>query len=199
MPLVETLKKQWWIVAGGVVVVAAAATLLTVTIVSQNSDGNTATAVDDGLNLPNYEEIISGEGDGQTRAPTTDTVDIGSTEEMLYDAIWNPPDDGEGFWQIVDEVNGYPEDGGTDYVIAHSCKSGDCAGDPVKKLAMGDIFKYRGIPFVVLTTMKTERNAIGGMDLWQHQPDRLILITCALDTGSGELDSNFIVIAQPAA
>ena len=104
MSLVETLKKRWWIVAGGAVVVPATAALLSVMIAAQNA-ANEANVGENAPLLPTHEQIMRGEGDDEIRAPTTNTVNIESTETMPYHAVWNPPDEGEMFWQIVDEAN----------------------------------------------------------------------------------------------
>lgn len=125
-------------------------------------------------------------------------VAIDSVGHMPYSPTWDPPDQGDGWWQIVDPEYGYPENGGTDYVLAHACPSGACAGDAIRELEPGDTFTYLGQPYVVDSKLEIEKTEIADQDIWEHIPGRLVVITCIIDPATGESWQNDIIIASPA-
>lgn len=127
------------------------------------------------------------------------TVEIGAVEQMPYSEVWIPPDEGQYFWQVVDSANGYPETGGTTYVLAHACETRHCAGDEVRKLEVGDTVNYLGQAYTVQESREILKTTIAEQDVWYHDPNRLIVITCIIEGDTGELSKmNDIVIAVKA-
>lgn len=131
-------------------------------------------------------------------ATTPPKVDIATTKTMPYSEVWNPPDEGQDFWQVVDPANGYPEDGGTDFLLAHACRDQGCAGDQIRALEVDDAFTYRGEQFVVLEKLQIHKSEIADQDIWVHDPDRVVVITCILDPQTGEYEDNDIIVASRA-
>lgn len=127
--------------------------------------------------------------------PGPPVVDIASTQKMPYSPVWNPPDTGEYFWQIVDEGHGYPEDDGTDFLLAHACETQECAGDEVRKLQVDDSLTYLGETYVVERKITTMKNEIGDQDIWTHDPNRIVIITCIIETTWDQSDKNDIIVA----
>lgn len=134
----------------------------------------------------------------ESTAETEPEITIASTRTMTYSPIWNPPDDGESFWQIVDPANGYPESGGTAFIIAHACESRNCTGDQVRLLDLGDALHYRGDAYVVQQKYEVRKNEIADQDIWEHDPDRIVIITCIIDTSWEESEKNEVVVASKA-
>ena len=134
-----------------------------------------------------------------TEAPEVEiAVAIDSVNHMPYTPVWDPPDNGEGWWQIVDPEHGYPENGGTDYVLAHSCPGGTCAGDAIRALEPGDTFTYLGDLYVVEDKLEILKTEIGDQDIWTHDEGRLVVITCIIDPNTGDSTENDIIIATRA-
>lgn len=123
-------------------------------------------------------------------------VVIESTKPMPYTAVWNPPDGGQDFWQVVDPANGYPESGGTDYVLAHACADRDCVGNELRALAVGDTLSYLGDDYVVEEKLEIEKTRIAEQDIWHHDADRVVLITCIINPDTGGWDENDIIVAN---
>lgn len=133
-----------------------------------------------------------------TPAPTPRTpltVDIPSVQQMPYSEVWNPPDGGEYFWQIVDPANGYPETGGTSYVLAHACENQSCAGDQLRSLEAGDTITYLGQSYLVEESREIMKTDIAAQDIWYHDPNRLVVITCIIETTWDQSDKNDVLIA----
>lgn len=130
----------------------------------------------------------------QTEAETKVVID--DVRSMPFSDVLNPPDQGESFWQIVDPGKGYPQDGGTDYVLAHACKDRECVGDGIRGLEPEDTLTYRGESFVVREKLEINKSEIGNQDIWDHDPDRLVVITCILDEETGTFDENDILVAE---
>ncbi|MGJ9411849.1 hypothetical protein ACHAAC_03985 [Aeromicrobium sp. CF4.19] len=183
-----TQRRRWpWFAGGVLLLIGAAALALVLTGVLGSAD-------EDGPSTPRASAELS------TPTPEPDAkVSIDETESMPYTAVWNPPDEGESFWQVVDPDNGYPEDGGTDFILAHACEDGQCAGDQVRTLEAEDRLSYRGDDFVVQEKIEIDKDEIAEQEIWDHDPDRIVVITCILDPETGEYDENDIIIATRAA
>lgn len=125
-------------------------------------------------------------------------VTITETKSMAFSPVWDPPDHGENFWQIVDPDYGYPESGGTQYVLAHACAAGDCAGDEFRKLHEGDTLTYKGETYQVEDRWKVWKEEIAQQDIWYHDPDRIVLITCIIEVQGVRAVQNDIIIATKA-
>ena len=125
-------------------------------------------------------------------------VAITSVNTMPYSPVWNPPDRGDSWWQIVDPEHGYPQDGGTDYVLAHACPGGTCAGDRIRMLDAGDTVEYRGELYVIEQKLEIQKTEIADQDIWTHDPNRVVVITCIIDPATGESHENDILIATRA-
>lgn len=193
MAFKEVLKRRWpWFAGGGLVVLAAIGVLIAALL------GAFAPASEEAAPRPVPTVEVTPEPT-PTPEPKPE-VDIDTTEFMPYSEVWNPPDTGENFWQVVDPDNGYPEDGGTDYVLAHACDDPDagCAGDLVRTLESGDDLTYRGEEYVVDEKLEIHKSEIGEQDIWHHDPDRLVVITCILDLETGEFNENDIIVASRA-
>lgn len=183
MKLKDVLRRRWPWFAGGLLVLAVATVLvLTGVLGSSGADGESAPRA-------------SAEMTTHTPAPEPD-VSIEKTESMPYSTVWNPPDEGENFWQVVDDENGYPEDGGTDFILAHACEDQECAGDQVRALQTGDHLSYLGENFVVQDKLEILKTEIADQDIWEHDPDRVVVITCILDPETGEYEENDIIVAS---
>lgn len=132
-----------------------------------------------------------------TPTPAPDpAVNIESVEHMPYSEVWNPPDEGEHFWQIVDPENGYPETGGTPFVLAHACENQQCAGDEIGKLTAGDTFTFLGETYEVDDSRSIMKKEIQDQDIWYHDPNRIVVITCIIETTWQESDKNHLVLAS---
>lgn len=127
--------------------------------------------------------------------PPEPRVDIPSVQQMAYSPVWNPPDNGQYFWQIVDPAHGYPEDGGTDFLLAHACESQNCAGDELRKLEVGDSLTYRGETYIIEDKRQIMKVDIAAQDIWFHDPNRLVIITCIIETTWDQSDKNDLFIA----
>lgn len=114
---------------------------------------------------------------------------------MAFSPVWDPPDHGESFWQIVDPEHGYPESGGTQYVLAHACAAGNCAGDDLRRLQEGDTLTYKGETYQVQDRRKVWKEEIAQQDIWFHDPDRIVLITCIIETPGVRAEQNDLLIA----
>lgn len=174
-----------------------------------NDSANTELSQEDQLrwNVSN-DPIFSGsltaeiEGLEEREQPKTEpkksTLVIPTVRHMKYSKVWNPPDEGQYFWQIVDPKMGYPEKGGTDYVLAHACESQECAGDNIRKLEKGNTLTYKGEKYTVQDKTQVMKTDIPSLNIWEHDPDRLIIITCIIETTWWASDKNDIIIATKA-
>ena len=189
-------KRRWWWIAGGgavVLVIAGVVTILATGVLS-----------------PTPEEPASKPAPTATRtpapspepAPTPEpaplpapAIDITSVQQMPYSEVWNPPDEGQYIWQIVDPAYGYPETGGTRYILAHACESQSCAGDSFRALHEGDTLTFLGETFQVQESREIMKVDIAAQDIWTHDPNRLVIITCIIDTTWDQSDRNDIIIA----
>ena len=171
----------------GVVVAAVVALVVVLFTVSSPSDD-----VAEPVRAPAPQEQPS---TSPTPAPEQDVV-IEQTRTMPFTPVWNPPDSGQDFWQIVDPGEGYPEDGGTDYLLAHACRDGGCAGDEIRTLQPDDTFSYEGSDYVVDEKLQIDKTEIADQDIWEHEDGRLVVITCILDRATGEYRQNDIIVAH---
>lgn len=122
-------------------------------------------------------------------------ISIDTVSTMPYSPVWDPQDNGEGWWQIVDPEHGYPEDGGTDYLLAHACYDAVCAGDRMRELVPGDTFSYRGELYRVDQKFEIAKNEIAEQDIWEHHADRVVVITCIIDPATRTSTENDIFVA----
>lgn len=188
-------RRTGWIIGGGIAVLAIAGVL-------------TASLM--GAFAAPKQEVPNEQPTHTTAAPTTTTstpttpapvypdptVDIAEVGQMAYTPVWRPPDEGQGFWQIVDPAYGYPAEGGTKFVLAHACDNRACAGDEVRKLKQGDTLTFLGTKYVVKETREIMKDDIAAQDIWTHNPNRLVVITCIIETTWQFSDKNTIVIAE---
>lgn len=123
------------------------------------------------------------------------TVEITSTETMAYSSVWNPPDEGQDFWRIVDPENGYPDEGGTDFVLAHACATEDCTGDELRGLEVGDTLIYLGERYEIQDKRAVWKSEIAQQDIWYHDPDRIVLVTCIIEEDGQDSEKNDLLIA----
>lgn len=198
----QTGKKRWPLFAG----IGAIAAVLVAVLVAYMTGVFTPT--DEAETKPSSSSGISTSmGPKETETPSAPpsptptaeaSVVIESVGQMAYSPIWNPPDQGEGFWQIVDPDMGYPEDGGTDYVLAHACPWGSCAGDQIRELEADDTFEYLGELYVVEEKIEVVKTDIASLDIWTHDPNRVVVITCIIDPDTGESLENDIIIGTRA-
>lgn len=134
-------------------------------------------------------------------APTTPPpapdplVTIDSVQHMPYSEVWTPPDEGQYFWQVVDPGMGYPETGGTPFVLAHACENQACAGDALRQLGEGDTFSFLGTVYTVEESREIMKDAIAEQDIWYHDPNRIVVITCIIETTWDQSDKNDIILA----
>jgi len=124
-------------------------------------------------------------------------VTITETRSMKFSPGWNPPDEGQYFWQIVDPDEGYPETGGTIYVLAHACESQKCAGDALRELEPGDSLSYKGTTYRVDSKTPVMKDQIGDLPIWTHVPGRLVLFTCIIETTWDQSNKNDVIVASP--
>lgn len=118
---------------------------------------------------------------------------------MAYSPVWQPPDQGEAFWQIVDDSYGYPADGGTDFILAHACENRSCAGDQLRSLEAGDTLTYQGELYRIDSKWSIMKDEIAAQDIWVHDPNRLVFITCIIETTWELSDKNDILVATRVA
>lgn len=187
MKFTEVLQRNrlWSAIAGLVVLVAAGVFVAALAGVFDSSESDAP--------APRASAQVA----PRTPAPEP-AVDIATTKTMPYSPVWNPPDEGENFWQVVDPENGYPEDGGTDFILAHACEDQGCAGDQVRALQNGDDFTYRGETYRVQEKIEIPKTEIAEQDIWVHDPNRVVIITCILDPATGEYHENDIIVATRA-
>lgn len=193
VPTAELQKKRWPWIAG-----ASVGALIIVGLIVASFMGLFSPESEEVAPVPTPAEVTP--EPIPTPAPTPEPeVAIASTEFMPYSEVWDPPDQGENFWQVVDDANGYPEDGGTDYVLAHSCYDPElgCVGDQLRTLEKGDTFTYRGDPYLVDRTIETQKSEIADQDIWYHEAGMLVVITCIIDENGNSFE-NDIIVAHPA-
>lgn len=123
------------------------------------------------------------------------SIVIDSVQHMPYSEVWNPPDQGQYVWQIVDPAYGYPETGGTRYILAHACETQECVGDSFRTLEEGDTLTFLGQTYQVQESREIMKVDIAAQDIWTHDPNRLVIITCIIDTTWDQSDRNEILIA----
>lgn len=132
-----------------------------------------------------------------TQDPLPDPeVDIEDPKTMPFTPVWDPPDGGKYFWQVVDPEEGYPETGGTTYVLAHACESQDCAGDVLRDLDAGDTLTYQGHLYEVENTTPVDKDEIGSLPIWAHVEGQLVLFTCIIETTWDQVTKNEIIVAN---
>ncbi|MGJ9413169.1 hypothetical protein ACHAAC_10720 [Aeromicrobium sp. CF4.19] len=181
-------RRRWWVAGGAVFLVVAAVLVVVLTGVLDSSSDEAAPP-----------EPTPAPSTSASPTPTPESeVSIEETQTMPYTPVWNPPDAGDDFWQVVDADEGYPEDGGTDYILAHACRDRECAGDRIRDLEVEDSLDYRGEQYVVEEKLEILKTEIGEQDIWSHDPDRLVVITCILDPETGDYDENDIIVATRA-
>lgn len=125
-------------------------------------------------------------------------VSVDSVNHMPYSEVWNPPDQGEGFWQVVDPDHGYYEEGGTKYVLAHACEVQVCAGDEFLKLSEGDSFEYLSETYRIDNKYSIHKDEIADQPIWDNVPGRVVIVTCIIDGRWQDSDHNEIFVASPA-
>lgn len=196
-----TMQKRWalWIALGTLAVGVTVALMWafssdpepapepTPTVVAQPSRTPTPTPTPSPSLTPSPTPSPSPSPEGQ--------VAITETESMAFSPVWDPPDKGENFWQIVDPEHGYPESGGTQYVLAHACAAGDCAGDEFRRLQVGDSLTYKGELYEVQERQKVWKEEIAAQDIWYHDSKRLVLITCIIEVQGVRAVQNDLIVA----
>ncbi|KIP51401.1 hypothetical protein [Leucobacter komagatae] len=123
-------------------------------------------------------------------------IEIGAVQYMPYTPVWDPPDEGENFWQVVDPENGYPEFGGTTYLLAHACYAGECVGDEARAMSVGEALQFRGDRYLVDEKLEINKSAIAEQAIWEHHEGRVVIITCIIDPHTGAIDENAILVAS---
>jgi hypothetical protein len=198
MTFKATLKQHWkWFTAAGLVVLVAVAVGVAALL-------GVFTPKHDEAGQPHHVTTAESSEAEPDPAPApvpekkSTGVNIKNVGSMAYSPVWDPPDAGEGFWQIVDPDNGYPKDGGTDYVLAHSCHDRDCAGNQIRTLKSGDSLTFLGDKYVVENKLEVDKSQIADQNIWEHDPNRLVVITCVFEDGSSVAEDNDIVIAERA-
>lgn len=191
-------KKRWpWFVGGGALAAATVAVLIAwSTGMFTTSEEDEGAAPSPRPSFTVQESASPTPSEEETEEPEVEVaVAIDSVNHMPYTPVWDPPDNGEGWWQIVDPDHGYPENGGTDYVLAHACPGGACAGDAIRALETGDTFTYLGELYVVEDKLEILKTEIGDQDIWTHDADRVVVITCIIDPNTGASTENDIIVA----
>ena len=197
MTLTQTLKQHWkWFTAGGLALLVVAGLAIAAFLGAFSTSEDVA--------APPPTAAVTTPTPTPTPTPTHTAeppaeVNISTVQTMPYTEVWNPPDVGENFWQVVDPENGYPETGGTDYILAHACELEGCAGDLIRTLTPGDDFTYKGAEYVVDEKLEIHKSEIGNQPIWEHVPGRVVVITCILDKATMTFEENDIIIASPAA
>lgn len=196
----KSVRRSWpWFAAGGVVLLVAIGILVLPLTGWFDSDSAepVATPAATAEREPRPTRDIAPAPEPVT-APAP-KIDIPETRQMPYTPVWNPPDQGEYFWQIVDPANGYPEDGGTDFILAHACENQQCAGDQFRLLEVGDTLTYKGELYQVEDAREIMKVDIAQQDVWHHDPNRLVIITCIIETTWDQSDKNDLIIATRVA
>lgn len=195
---VSLVQRRWpWFAGAGVLVVGGVGVSIAAYLgmfapapVDVHGGASTTRLVSDG-------EVEPDDESSQEESPQP-VIEIPAAQTMPYTEVWDPPDGGEYFWQVVDPENGYPEIGGTSYLLAHACFSGLCAGDEALGLVTGDAFTYKGELYQVEEKLEVSKSQIGEQDIWEHRKGRLVIITCIIEPDTGEVNENAILVASPA-
>lgn len=125
-----------------------------------------------------------------------DNVAISELRQMKYSPVWNPPDMGEAFWQIVDPEYGYPEEDGTKYIVAHACEARNCAGDMLLGLNSGDQFSFFDNTYTVVEKFEAAKDEIALQPIWgPHDANKIVFVTCIIDENWWDSDHNEIIVA----
>jgi len=187
--------RWWWIIGGGVLA------LVIVGVIVAAATGVFGGAQEEPLAKP-AATATPKPTPSATPTPTPEpaplpdpVIDIPSVQQMPYSEVWNPPDEGQYVWQIVDPAFGYPETGGTRYILAHACEDQSCAGDSFRTLHEGDTLTFLGEKFQVQESREIMKVDIASQDIWTHDPNKLVIITCIIDTTWDQSDRNDIIIA----
>lgn len=192
MTFSETVKKHWiWFTSGAVVLVIAIG-LAVAGALGAFTPAEVEAAPPPAVVTP--EPAPEPEPTPEPEPLPDPSVDIAETHEMEYSPIWDPPDGGEYFWQVVDSDAGYPRTGGTTFVLAHACESQTCAGDALRTLEPGDTLTFKGDLYRVDSKTPAMKDEIGDLPIWTHVPGRLVLFTCIIETTWDQSDKNEILV-----
>ncbi|MFC5339004.1 hypothetical protein [Leucobacter denitrificans] len=193
-------RRLWWYVGGAAALVALAAQIAVLSGLFANDPGDelqkpvsASTRERDPHPEPKPEPEAGPESPAALDPDLA--VNIENVREMPYSSVWRPADEGQGFWQIVDDAYGYPRDGGTDFILAHSCDNRDCAGDELRTLEVGETLTYEGDTYTVEDKRSIMKDEIASQDIWTHDPNRLVIVTCIIETTWEFSDKNEIFIA----
>lgn len=80
-------------------------------------------------------------------------------------------------------------------MLAHACENRSCAGDQLRLLVEGNTLTYQGSLYQVQSTTEIMKVDIAAQDIWRHDPNRIVIITCIIDTVWDQSDRNDIIIA----
>ncbi len=186
--------RAWWYVGGGALLVAIALVVAIFSGVFAGEPEPEPTPEPAPVVTPEPTPEPEPEPEPEPVYPDP-VVDIANVQEMPYSPVWRPADEGQGFWQIVDDAYGYPRDGGTDFILAHSCDNRDCAGDVLRTLDIGETLSYSGATYLVEDKRTIMKDDIAAQDIWTHDPNRLVIVTCIIETTWEFSDKNEIFIA----
>lgn len=193
----DALARRWvWFASGGAVLLAAVG--IWAAVASGILGGGPAPHADPAPQPRAAEAAATPKPDSEPAAEPTPVIDIPATQFMPYTPVWDPPDEGQNFWQVVDPANGYPEFGGTTYLLAHACYAGGCVGDEARALVAGDALTFRGDRYTVGEKLEITKSEIGDQAIWEHEEGRLVIITCIIDPSTGAIDENAILVASKA-
>lgn len=185
---------RWAVATGAVAVVAAGIWVALATGLFHGGSGGEAAPKAQPAGAGTHTQATN--SDEAPTTPAASQLDIASTLYMPYSPVWDPPDEGENFWQVVDDDNGYPEFGGTTYLLAHACYDGQCVGDDARALVPGDSLTFRGARYLVDEKLEIDKAAIGDQNIWEHRDGQLVVITCIIDPSTGAIAENAILVAS---
>lgn len=191
-------KRLWWYIGGGAVVVVVAAVLIAAlngAFAGEPEPEPTPEPAPVVTPEPTPTPEPEPEPEPEPVVYPDPTVSITDVQQMAYSPVWRPPDVGESYWQIVDPDYGYPADGGTDFLLAHSCENKACAGDALRTLNVGDTLTYQDHLYEVQDKRSIMKDDIAAQDIWEHDPNRLVIVTCIIETTWELSDKNEIFIA----
>ncbi|MGB3414687.1 MAG: hypothetical protein WBA28_08235 [Microbacteriaceae bacterium] len=121
---------------------------------------------------------------------------ISNVRAMPYSPIMRPNDNGEYFWQIVDPEAGYQAEGGTDFILAHACEGKQvCIGDELRLLSVGDVIEHKGDKYEITDKQIVMKDEIQKPNIWFHDDQRIVIITCVIEGSWQDSDKNEILIA----
>ncbi|MCL2785283.1 MAG: class F sortase [Propionibacteriaceae bacterium] len=143
-------------------------------------------------------QMVLDDGGAGLRIPTVKlAVPLGSVNDV--NGVMNPPNFTSAFWVRNRGVSLDQAEQGTVYIVTHSSGYGRAPGNYLQKggqsaLTIGDYILVNDRTYVYTEARIIPQDRLAEhADLWENIPNRVLLITCQLGTGS---KYNLVIIGE---